>query len=591
MAERMQKLSTLPFNKWIVIAARHRPHLRQLFIANPFEKATFWMTRTTCLLLITIALFPACALAEPLKVDVAVYGGSSAGVAAAVQVARMGKSVVLIEPGSHIGGLTSGGLGATDIGNKAAIGGLSREFYTRIAEHYARDDAWVHQRRQEYRSSRKQSGDHAMWTFEPHVAENVFLQMLHEHNINVLLNSRLARDESGISLAGNRVQSIRLESGQHIAAAAFIDCTYEGDLMALAGVTYIVGRESNAMYDETLNGVQTAHATKHQLMPKISPFVIATDPASGLLPGIEASSPAEDGSQDHRVQAYCLRMCNTQHASNMLPFAKPETYDAADYELLFRNFAAGAKVPPWHAIGMPNFKTDTNNNRGFSTDYIGASYTWAEASYTEREQIYRDHLAYQQGLMWTLANHPRVPKNIREYFRQWGNCADEFVDNGGWPTQLYVREARRMQSEVVITQHHCQGRITTDRPIGLAAYTMDSHNVQRYVNAEGFVANEGDVQVGGFPPYGIDYRAIVPKESECENVLVPVCFSASHIAYGSVRMEPVFMVLGQSAASAACLAIDDNCSVQQLRYDRLRTQLLRDGQRLEFAAPVHAQSK
>lgn len=543
------------------------------------------MFRAPWILLITIAALPTPAHARQVKVDVAIYGGSSAGVSAAIQVAKMGKSVVLIEPGSHIGGLTSGGLGATDIGNKAAIGGLSREFYRRIAQHYASDDAWIHQQRTEYRSSRKESGDDAMWTFEPHVAENVFLQMLREHSVPILLNARLVRDESGISITNNRIESIRLDTEQLVTASAFIDCTYEGDLMALAGVSYFVGRESNSMYGETLNGVQTAQATKHQLMPGISPYVIAADPSSGLLPGIETPSPATDGSQDHRVQAYCLRMCNTQHAPNQLEFTKPDDYDPRDYELLFRNFSAGAKVPPWHAIGMPNFKTDTNNNRGFSTDYIGASYTWAEASYDQRADIYGEHLTYQQGLMWTLANHPRVPSNIREYFATWGNCADEFVDNGGWPTQLYVREARRMQSDVVITQHHCQGRVSTNQSIGLAAYTMDSHNVQRYVNKEGFVTNEGDVQVGGFPPYGIDYRAIVPKQGECNNLLVPVCFSASHIAYGSVRMEPVFMVLGQSAATAACLAIDDKCCLQQLSYDRLQTQLLSDGQRLEFTSP------
>ena len=251
--------------------------------------------------------------------------------------------------------------------------------------------------------------------------------------------------------------------------------------MAAAGVSYTVGREANETYGETLNGVQTAQATKHQLMDGIDPFIVKGNPTSGLLPGI-GDGPGKEGGQDHRVQAYCFRMCNTKHAPNRIPFQKPEGYNDLDYELLFRNFEAGAKVMPWHPIGMPNHKTDTNNNRGFSTDFIGASYDWAEADYSTRDQIFQRHLHYQKGLMWTLANHPRIPAHVRDYFREWGNCKDEFQDNGGWPHQLYVREARRMIGVYVMTQHNCVGEKVIDDSVGLAAYTMDSHNVQRYVD-------------------------------------------------------------------------------------------------------------
>ncbi|GAB5405538.1 MAG: hypothetical protein Aurels2KO_37690 [Aureliella sp.] len=528
------------------------------------------------------------ARAEPIRVDIAIYGGTSAGVAAAVQAARMGKKVLVIEPSSHIGGLTSGGLGATDIGNKQAIGGISREFYKRIKHYYSEDSAWNHQPRDEYRSVRQSDSDDAMWTFEPHVAERVFKAMLSEHRVQVLLNARLRRDANGIEKRGATIKSICLESGETIVASRFVDCTYEGDLMALAGVSFIVGRESKELYDESLAGVQALNATKHQLQPGISPLRVPDAPSSGLLPGLSGGAgqegPGQEGSGDHRVQAYCLRMCNTQHKPNMRPFVKPDGYDELQYELLFRNFEAGSTLTPWHPIAMPNLKTDTNNNGGFSTDFIGYSYTWAEASYQERERIYNDHLTYQQGLMWTLANHPRVPADIREYFSSWGNCRDEFSDNEGWPHQLYVREARRMVSDYVVTQHHCQGRQTAEWPVALAAYTMDSHNVRRYVDDDGYVKNEGDVQVGGFPPYPVDYRALVPEADQCNNLLVPVCLSASHMAYGSIRMEPVFMVLGQSAATAACQSIDQSTDVQSIDLKRLQRRLLDDGQRLGLTA-------
>jgi hypothetical protein len=513
--------------------------------------------------------------------DVIVYGGTSGGVAAAVGVRRMGKSVLLIEPSKHLGGLTSGGLGATDIGNKGAIGGISREFYRRVKQHYQNDSAWRWQSKASYPQGGAQ--DDAMWTFEPHVAEQILRDMAREAEVELVLGERLDL-KRGVQKEAGRIVRLPMESGQQYRGRRYIDATYEGDLMALAGVEYIVGREANARYHETLNGIQTAQATKHQLMPGIDPYIKPGDASSGLLPGIDPTGPGMEGEGDQRVQAYNLRMCVTDVAENRLPFEKPDGYDELQYELLLRNFEAGETRAPWNPIMMPNRKTDANNNYGFSTDFIGQSYAWPEGDYATRDRLYQQHLRYHQGLMWTLANHPRVPAKIRAEFSKWGNCKDEFPEHAGWSPQLYVREARQMVSAYVMTQHNCQGRELADDSIGLAAYTMDSHHVQRYVDPQGHARNEGDVQVGGFPPYPIAYRSIVPREEECSNLLVPVCLSASHIAYGSIRMEPVFMVLGQSAATAAVLSLDGDLAVQRVDIAALQKQLRADSQVLEWTA-------
>jgi hypothetical protein len=489
-----------------------------------------------------------------------VYGGTSGGVVAAVKAARMGRSVVLIEPGRHLGGLSSGGLGATDIGNKQAIGGVSREFYRRLGRAYDQDEAWK---------------------FEPHVAEEVFDELIRAANVPVAFGERLDLAD-GVEKRGTRIVAIRTESGRTFRGRMFIDATYEGDLMAKAGVSYHVGREANAVYGETLNGVQTRKATHHQFIKPVDPHVVPGDPASGLLPGVHAGGPGAEGSGDHRVQAYNFRICATDVPENRRPWPKPDDYDPLRYELLLRNFEAGDERVPWHAVMMPNRKTDSNNNHAVSTDYIGMNYAYPDGDYATRQRIIRKHRSYQRGLMWTLANSPRVPAKVREYFQTWGLARDEFTDNDNWPRQLYVREARRMVSDYVMTQHNCQGRRVVEDPVGLAAYTMDSHNVQRYVDENGHVRNEGDVQVGGFPPYPISYRSIVPKRSQCTNLLVPVCLSASHIAFGSIRMEPVFMVLGESAATAAVQAVEADVDVQEIDYERLYERLIVDGQILSW---------
>jgi hypothetical protein len=516
--------------------------------------------------------------------DIVVYGGTAGGVAAAVQGARMGKSVVLIEPGRHIGGLTSGGLGATDIGNKAAIGGISREFYRRLGTHYAHESSWKFQTRAQYKEGRQAQGEAEMWTFEPHVAEETLRAMLKEAQVPLVFEKRLDLAK-GVQKNGTRITVIVMEDGTVFPGKIFIDATYEGDLMAKAGVEYTVGREANAQYGETLNGVQTAQATKHQFSKPVDPYIKPGDPASGLLPGIHASAPGRDGEGDKRLQAYNFRMCLTDAPENRIPYPKPVGYDPLRYELLLRYIQAGVFDAFCSNLPMPNRKSDCNNCGAFSTDNIGMNYDYPEADDATRDRIFREHVVYQQGLMWFLANDPRVTARVRDEIGRWGLCKDEFIETGGWPHQLYVREARRMVGQYVMTQHNCQGKAVADDPVGLAAYTMDSHNTQRYVK-DGKAINEGDVQVGGFPPYPISFRSLIPKEAQCTNLLVPVCLSATHIAYGSIRMEPVFMVLGQSSATAAALAIDDNVAIQQLDYNKLKARLLADRQVLEWTGPI-----
>lgn len=532
--------------------------------------------------------------ATVVETDLCVYGGTSAGIMAAVQARRLGHTVALVEPGRFLGGLTTGGLGATDIGNKAAIGGLSREFYHRIAQHYAQESAWKYETAREY-FSRRGSGqaqasqlegpDATMWTFEPSVARRIFAAFLKEYEIPVYLEHKL----TSVRKQGARLVEMETDRGVSFRARQFIDCTYEGDLMARAGVAFTVGREANALYGETLNGIR-AETPKHQFTVPVDPYLKPGDPTSGLLPFIQPGDGGKPGEGDHRVQAYNYRLCFTTNAANRKPVEPPPQYDPAQYELLARYLeallAAGKKPTLsqfWNPIWMPNHKTDINNNGGFSTDFIGMNYDYPEADYPTRERIARAHEHYIRGFITFLATSPRVPENIRREMQQWGPAADEFPETGGWPQALYVREARRMVGAYVMTEKNCRYQETVTDSVGLAAYNMDSHNCQRIVK-NGRVENEGDVQVPPMKPYPISYRAITPKAEQCENLLVPVCLSASHIAYGSIRMEPVFMILAQSAATAASLALKGNVPVQKVDYAALRHRLLADGQILEWSA-------
>lgn len=526
--------------------------------------------------------------------DIVIYGGTSAGISAAIQSARLGKSVLLIEPTNRLGGLTTGGLGQTDIGNKQVIGGVSREFYQNIKKYYDDSTNWVWQMQSEYKDggqTRSDKNEDAMWTFEPSAALKVYQAMIKDLDIQIIYNQRLDRTTE-VQKTDNTIKFITMESGNKYYGKMFIDATYEGDLLAATGVTYTFGREANSQFGESLNGVQandtsrtltgglSVNSRNHNFVQGVDPYIISGDPSSGLLPGINPTFE-EDGSGDKQVQAYCFRMCMTDHTENRIPFEKPKNYNELNYELLFRNYEAGFNRIPWINSKMPNRKTDANNRDGFSTDFIGQNYDYPEASYEERERIIQNHLSYQQGLMWTLANHHRIPEEIREEVSRWGMCKDEFDREDGWQQQLYIREARRMVSDFVITQKHCERIEIVCDGVGMAAYGMDSHHTQRYINSRGNVSNEGNVQAHVKAPFPISYRSIVPKKEECSNLLVPICLSATHIAFGSIRMEPVFMVLGQSSAVIACLAIDDDKAVQKIPYNKLRKELLNLGQILE----------
>jgi len=519
--------------------------------------------------------------------DVLVYGGTSAGVSASVQVARMGKRVILIEPERHLGGMSSGGLGWTDMGHPDVVGGVSREFYHRVYLHYQSSDAWKYTTREQFAGAPGQetravdSRRQTMWVFEPHVAEKVFEDMVREAGVTLVRGERIDL-KAGVTKDGALITSIRMESGKTFAAQVYIDATYEGDLLAGAGVKYAIGREANDVYGETINGIQSARATKNQLLLGIDPFVVKGDRASGLLPGVNRDAAGADGTGDARIQAYCYRMCLTDVPENRVAIEKPEGYDEKQYELLFRAIEMGQKDRFFKLDRMPNRKTDSNNDSGISTDFIGMNYGYPSGDYATREKIAREHEAWQRGLVWTLQNHPRVPREIRDRYAKWGLPKDEFTDTGHWPHHLYIREGRRMVGESVATERTLLDDSLVTRSIGLGAYTMDSHNVQRYVDANGHVRNEGDVQIKVPKPYRIDYGIITPSAQQCSNLLVPVCVSASHIAYGSIRMEPVFMVLGQASGTAACLAIDAKTSVKRAPYQSLRARLISDGAVLEW---------
>jgi hypothetical protein len=521
--------------------------------------------------------------------DVVIYGGTSAGVIAAVQAKRMGKSAIIVCPDQHLGGLSSGGLGFTDTGNKAVIGGLAREFYHRIWKHYDQPDAWKWQKREDY--GNKGQGTPAidgeqrtMWIFEPHAAERVFEDFVREHQIPVQRDEWLERSK-GVKKTGARITSITMVGGKSYSGKMFIDATYEGDLMAASGVEYHVGREARSVYGEQWNGIQTGvlHHRHHfgVLKQKISPYVVPGDASSGVLPRLSIAPPGEYGEGDKRIQAYCFRMCLTDHPENIVPFPKPEGYDPKQYELLVRIFDAGWRETFDKFDPIPNRKTDVNNHGPMSTDNIGFNYDYPEASYERRHEIVHEHESYQKGWLYFIANDPRVPRDVQQAMRRWGLSRDEFKDNGNWPYQLYIRESRRMIGMFVMTENELLKSRPTPESIGMGSYTIDSHNVQRYITPDGSVQNEGDIGVPTKGPYEIAYGSIVPKKGQCENLLVPVCLSSSHIAFGSIRMEPVFMILAQSAATAAAMAMDDSLKVQDVPYAKLRERLLKDGQILE----------
>ena len=519
--------------------------------------------------------------------DLIIYGGTSAAVTAAVEAVQSGKTVLVVSPDTHLGGLSSGGLGFTDTGDKSTIGGLSREFYHRVWQHYNDSSAWKWQKHSEYGNKGQgtvamDGENRTMWIFEPHVAEQVFEEFIAENKITVYRNEWLDRT-TGVLKKKAKIKSIKTLSGKTFSGKIFIDATYEGDLMAAAGVSYHVGREACSVYNETWNGVQAdARHHGHFFKYQIDPYKIPGKPESGLLYGISPEPIATNCTGDYKIQAYCFRLCMSNHPDNRVPFPKPDTYNPANYELLGRVFDAGWREWFDKFDLIPNRKTDTNNHGPFSSDFIGMNYDYPEASYERRKEIIKAHEDYQKGLLYFVSNDPRVPKEIQEEMQTWGLAKDEFPDNGNWSRQIYVRESRRMLGMYVSTENDVLAKSEVPSPVGMGSYAMDSHNIQRYVTAEGFVQNEGDVGVHPEAPYAISYGSIIPKREECQNLLVPVCVSSSHIAYGSIRMEPVFMILGQSAAIAACKAIDVDHAVQDIPYKALKEKLLERGQVLSL---------
>lgn len=548
--------------------------------------------------------------AAVIECDLCVYGGTSGGVAAAVQGARMGKGVVIAEPGQHLGGMTSGGLSAVDIGDPRSVGGIAREYFTKLAATVGVTLAWD----KVFKSEGGGPATGGAYAIEPHQAEEVFTAMAREAGVKVNFNARLA----AVKKEGARITEIVMEDGTVFRAKVFIDTTYEGDLMAKAGVSYTLLREGNAKYGETYNGIhytdkylpRTNHEKPgpHGRVPggqgvwdrdfPLDPYVVKGNPKSGLLPLINAGEPGLQGDPAPGVQAYCFRLCLTTNPKNMIPITPPSDYDAKRYEIVARFIEACLAIGDdmdlrWFSKHdpLPNDKWDFNTAT-FGGNLPGASHAWPEASYQQREKIAKEHENYHRGLLHFLATDSRVPEKVRKDMQRYGLPKDEFKDNGGWPHQIYVREARRMVSDLVMTEHHTFGKKSAPKSISLGSYGTDTHEIRRIVK-DGVVSREGKTALGrdGAPPYAIGYDAIVPKQAECENLLVPFTLSASHTAFSSIRMEPVFMCSSQSAATAAVMAMEERLPVQKVDYPKLKAKLERDGQILEWQHGTDAANK
>ncbi len=521
--------------------------------------ASLLLMRPTTLL----AAMPSLSNAAPF--DLVVYGDSSGAVTAAIAAKREGRSVLWLNPVGFPGGMSASGLGATDfLGRRNTFGGIASEFYDGVAAAY---------------------GTNYIRSFEPHVGKRVFERLIAEAGVTVLYNERLDRTPGkGVTMDGRRITSITTLSGKTYHGRMFIDATYVGDLMAAAGVSYTVGREPESQYGENLAGVRRgdtkprAHYTqgdKDHFVKEVDPYLKPGEPASGLLPHIHPGTGITNGQGDRKIQAYNYRVCLTTNPGNRIPINKPEGYREIEHELLLRNFEAGdlrfpALVEPLAGKGQ---KVDWNNMHAVGSDLPGANWEYPEAGYERRREIEKSHEAYIRGFLWTMANHPRVPEAIRKRTASYGLPKDEFADNGGWPWMIYIREARRMVGDYVMTQHDCMGKASAPDPVGLGSFGMDSHCVQIIVTDGGKAQNEGVIWRVPPRPYGISYRALIPKKGECENLFSPICLSASHVAHGSIRMEPVFMALSQSAALAAGLALDANVSVQDVPYPALLEKL------------------
>jgi hypothetical protein len=505
--------------------------------------------------------------------DVVVYGATASGVAAVVAAARQGARVALVEPGTHLGGMVSGGLGHTDTGKKETIGGLSLEFYKRVGRHYNQPFAWE---------------------IEPHVAEDIFKTMVREAKVDVVYRTRL-REHGAVQKKGGRLTSATMENGDVFSARVFIDASYEGDLMAQSGVDFTWGREGRDQYDESFAGAREGHRyAGHWFEVPVSAY----DSHHKLLPNINSGPRGKAEAADKKVQAYNFRMCLTKDKGNQVAIPKPRNYNPHEYELLARLIAATVKakksVPPLGQLiiisHLPNGKSDINNHGAFSTDYIGRNWDYPTASYKRRAQSWREHADYTAGFFYFLGHDPRVPGELRDETLQWGMAKDEFTDTSNWPFQLYVRECRRMVGEYVMVQRDLETEVSKPDAIGMGSYNTDSHNVQRYVDEKGNAQNEGDVQVPTIP-FQIPYRVLLPRRSQCSNLLVPVCASASHIGYGALRLEPVYMIMGEAAGIAATMAAGGQQAVQAVDPGTLAKELKKRGAVMEWTNPKHLQLK
>ena len=498
--------------------------------------------------------------------DVIVYGGTAGGAMAAIAAAEQDVKVALLEPRRHIGGMLSGGLGRTDMDRQQyVIGGYAREFFVRAGGYYNKDISW---------------------TFEPKVAEEILNKWVEKAGVEVFFGQRV----DSVSLERNIIRRIKMENGSEFAAKVFIDSSYEGDLMARAGVSYTIGREGRDKYGESFAGIKEIQPGQHQISVPISPY----DSSGNLLPYvIDDSNVGAVGDGDKKVQAYCFRVCLTEVKENQLPITRPKDYDAARYELMRRylNKRKALHKSIWLPLGisrMPNGKTDINSGGGVSTNLPGASWEYPDADYKRRQEIWEEHLSHTKGLLYFLGHDEAVPEEIRDEMNRWGLAKDEFIDTGHWPHQMYIREGRRMLGEYIMTQHDVQSKRKKYDTIGIGGYNMDVREVQwiakqiywfplpkKMVLMEGYFTHPVE-------PYEIPYRCLLPRQAECNNLLVTSCVSASHMAYSSLRMEPQYMIMGQSAGVASALAVKSERDVHLIDITILQEELKKQKQILSL---------
>ena len=491
------------------------------------------------------------ALSSHGPIDVLVYGGTPGGVIAAVAAARAGADVALIEPSAHVGGMMSNGLSWTDRGDVGVIGGIVDEFFDR--------------------TQALEGSVRGRYAFQPKTAEAVFKQMLSQAGVTVYYGERLAEGGGAVTKSGTRITAIRLESGASLAAHVFIDASYEGDLLARAGVAYRVGREAVEEFGEPLAGVRPA-----QVVMSVPP---------GLDPGFPLSAPGPVGSADERIQGSNYRLCLSTNAANQVPFPQPAGYDPARYDInveYWSQLAASGQSPNlhWamHVDLLVNQKWDLNEFALLSLGLPGANHGYPEGTYAQRTAIDAYHEDYQKGFLYFLANDPNVPSALQDQVNAFGLCADEFTDNESWPRLLYLREGRRMVGRHVLTQLDIGTLRSKPDIIGMASYRLDSHAVSRWIDGQGRLVAEGSFGAGGVSQrWAIPYRSITPERAQASNLLVPVAAAASHVAHASLRMEPSYMIMGQAAGTAAAMAAASGTDVQVLSVSALQNALKATG--------------